>query len=79
MKAIDDAYAQVVHWRPNLFKVPSGACGKQFIAELTHLFNAFAFESDLKAIAVKAAMTIPSLMLQKPHAKSKTQDHISCL
>ena len=34
MKAIDDAYAQVVHWRPNLFKVPSGACGKQFILNL---------------------------------------------
>ena len=33
-KAMDDAYAQVVHWRPNLFKVPSGACGKQFVAEL---------------------------------------------
>ena len=24
-------------------------------------------------------MTLPSLMLQKPHAKSKTHDHISCL
>ena len=33
-KAIDSAYAQVVHWRPNLFKVPSGACGKQFVADL---------------------------------------------
>ena len=78
-KAIDSAYAQVVHWRPNLFKVPSGACGKQFVAELTRLFNAFALESDLEAIALKAAMTLPSLMLQKPHAKSKTHEHISCL
>ena len=78
-KAIDSAYAQVVHWRPNLFKVPSGACGKQFVAELTRLFNAFAQESDLDAIALKAAMTLPSLMLQKPHAKSKTHEHISCL
>ena len=30
-KAISEAYAQVVHWRPNLFKIPSGACGKQFV------------------------------------------------
>ena len=78
-KVIDDAYAQVVHWRSNPFKVPSGACGKQFVAELTRLFNAFASESDLEAIALKSAMTLPSLMLQKPHAKSKTHDHISCL
>lgn len=78
-KVIDDVYAQVVHWRPNLFKVPSGACGKQFVAELTRLFNAFAMESDLEAIAMKAAMILPTLVLQKPHAKSKTHDHISCL
>ena len=79
MKEIDDAYAQVVHWRPNLFTVPSGACGKKFIAELTRFFNAFAMESDLESIALKAAMTLPSLVLQKPHAKSKTREHASCL
>ena len=62
-----------------MFKVPSGKCGKQFVGELTRLFNAFAMESDLESIALKAAMTLPSLMLQKPHAKSKTHDHISCL
>ena len=76
---IDEAYAEVVHWKPNLFKVPSGARGKQFVAELTRFFNAFALESDMEGIALKAAMTLPSLMLQKPHAKSKTHDHISCL
>ena len=44
------------------------------------LFNSFATESDLEAIALKTAMTLPSLMLQKPqNAKSKTHDHISCL
>ena len=63
----------------NLFKVPSCALGKQFVGDVTHLFNAFALETDLEAIGMKAAMTLSSLMLQKPHAKSKTQDHISCL
>ena len=70
----------MVHWRPNLFKVPSGACGKRFVTELTIVFfSAFAVESDLESIALKAATTIPQLMLQKPHAKSKTHDHTSCL
>ena len=41
----------------NLFKAPSWAYGKQFVVELTHLFNAFALESDLEATALKAAMT----------------------
>ena len=62
----------MVHWRPNLFKIPSGACGKQFVTELTRL-------SDMEGIALKAAMTLPSLLLQKTHAKTKTHDHISCL
>ena len=47
--------------------------------EHTRFFNAFALESDMEGIALKVAMTLPSLMLQKPHAKSKTRDHISCL
>ena len=77
--AIDDAYSQIVHWRKNLFKVPSGASGKRFVAELARLFEAFAMESALEAFAIKAAMTMPALILQKPHAKSKTRDHITCL
>ena len=59
MKAIDNAYTLVVQWRPNLFKVPSGACGKQFVAELACLFDAFAAESELEVVALKAAMTLP--------------------
>ena len=76
---IDEAYSQIVHWRPNLFKVPSGSCGKQFVAELARLFEAFTTESALEPVALSAAMTLPALMLQKPHAKSKMHDHITCL
>ena len=79
MKAIDDAYAQVVHWRPNLFKAPSVVYGKQFVAELTWLFNAFSLESDLEAITLRASMTLPSLIVQKSHDKSKIDEHTSCL
>ena len=60
-------------------KVPSGASGKCFVGELARLFGAFATESAFEAFALKAVMTLPALVLQKPHAKSKTQDHISCL
>ena len=58
-------------WSKSIFKVPSGACGKQFLAELTRFLNALAMESDLEAIALMAAMTLPSLLLQKQHAESK--------
>ena len=78
-EAIDEAYSQTAHWIPNLFMLPSRNCGKQFIGELAKLFDAFAQESAYEAFAIKAAMTMPSLLLQKPHSKSKTQDHVSCV
>ena len=36
-------------------------------------------ESTLEALAIKAAMTMPALLLQKSHPKSKFQDHVTCL
>ena len=77
--AINDAYNQIVHWKANLFRVPSGSNGKKFVSELARLFQAFADASALETTALKAAMTLPALVLQKPHAKSKVREHISCL
>ena len=73
---IDDTYSQIVHWKPNFFKVPSGASGKHFVGELARLFEAFAAGLAFEAFAT---MTLPTLMPQKLHAKSKACDHISCL
>ena len=36
--AVESAYAEVVHWRRNLFAVPLGAVGKQFVDELSRFF-----------------------------------------
>ena len=76
---INDAYSKIVHWKHNLFMIPSGAQGKRFVGELARLFNAFASESALEAFAIKAAMTMPALLLQKPSTKSKSIDHVNCL
>jgi hypothetical protein len=54
--AVDNAYAEAVHRRRNIFKVPSGFAGKSFVSELSHLFNAYADASALECIALKAAM-----------------------
>ncbi len=34
-------YDKIVHWRRNLFKVPSGKHGKSFVRELTRMFNGY--------------------------------------
>ena len=77
--AVHCAYTEIVHWRRNVFLVPSGKAGKRFIEELTALFTAYANGSALESIALEAAMTACTLLLQKPHPASKTRDHVEVL
>ena len=79
VNVIDDVYAEVVHWRRNLFAVPSGDAGRKFVTETARMFHAFADRSALERIAIKAVMIMPSLLLQKPHPKSKVKEHAACL
>ena len=39
---IDKAYDEVVHWRRNIFKIPSGKQGKAFVQEMASLFLSYA-------------------------------------
>ena len=73
------AYDVVVHWRRNLFLVPFGMVGKAFVQELARLFTAYGEGGTLECIAIKAAMVMCSLLLQKPHQSAKTQDFIASL
>ena len=36
---INDCYEKIVFWRRNLFMLPNGAAGKNFIREITRLLN----------------------------------------
>ena len=73
--SINRSYEVIVHWRRNLFKIPSGKARKAFIRELTRMFRAYADGSALESVAMKAAMVMPALLLQKPHPRSKAKDH----
>ena len=46
---------------------------------MAHLFNAYGEASAMEGIALKAAMILPALILQKPFRTSKTKDHIKCM
>ena len=77
--SINAAYGEIVHWRQNLFTVPYGPAGKAFVAELTRLLRAFTEHSSLEGIALKAAMVLPALVLQRPHSSSRAKEHVDCL
>ena len=70
--ALNRTYNEIVQWKRNLFKVPSG---KAFVRELSRMFNAYAEGSALECVATKATMTMPALLLQKPSSRSKAREH----
>ena len=50
-----------------------------FVSELARLFCAAGEKSALEGIAIKAALTLCSLVLQKPTRNSKEKHHVKCL
>ena len=66
---------EIVQWRKNLFKLPSGNADKMFIQELISWLEHFNRDSEYKSIAMKVHMILPSLLLQKPTRNSKAKDH----
>lgn len=76
---INGVYDEIVHFRRNIFNVPSGRAGKSFIEELTFWLKQFNSNSELSAVALKAFMVLPTLILQKPSAKSKSKEHSAAI
>ena len=76
---LEATYSEVVHWRRNCFTVPLGKAGREFVAELSRLYLVFASASALESIALKTALILPILLLQKPQRASKAKEHAACL
>ena len=72
-------YSEVIYWKRNVFRIPSGKAGKAFVSEMAKLFQAFAEENRIESFALTAAVVLPHLLLQKPHKGSKMKDHTRCL
>ena len=73
---IDKTYREVVKWRKNLFMLPRGKPGTEFIKELTRLLQLFTNEDKKwSRLALSLVHIFIPLMLQKPSAKSKAKEH----
>ncbi|CAM1325554.1 Uncharacterised protein r2_g3445 [Pycnogonum litorale] len=76
---IEDAYKEIVKWQQNLFILPRGKCGSDFVKELTKILSSFAEGAAMEKISVKAALVMQALLLQKPHSKADLQSNKQCL
>ena len=77
--SINHCYEEILYWRRNFFKVPLGKARKTFVQELSRLFRAYADALALESVALKAAMVMPALLLQKPHSRSKARSTCNTL
>jgi hypothetical protein len=76
---VEQAYEQMVCWRRNIFLLPSGRFGKDFINEKVRLFSSVQKGDPLERIAFKALALMEHLILQKPFSNSTSKDHVECL
>ena len=65
IEEVNKAFEAVVHFRKNLFKLPSGKPGKQFVTLKAKYFQAFAAGEALEQVAMKALAIMEHLLLQK--------------
>lgn len=77
--SIDTAYNEITTWRKNTFLVPYGKTGRDFIEQLTKHINDWNKKTEMQHIALKAAIVLLALGLQKPSRQSKAKDHQECL
>ena len=76
---LKSCYEEIVFWRKNLFMLPKGSSGKDYIKELTRLINEWVAESPVRECAMYAIHVMPALLLQKPSKTSKSRDHVKVL
>ena len=62
-----------------IFRIPSGKIGKLFVREIVFLFKGYNEAAGLESIALRAAMVMPALLLQKCNPRMKTSEVKKCL
>ncbi len=78
-ESVNRAYSIIVRWKRNLFKVPTGKAGREFIEEVSNTITLFNSGSHLESVALTMTMIIFPLLLQKPSPTSKAKDHMTYL
>ena len=76
---IEQVYESMVTWRKNLFLLPSGNAGKNFVRLLADWLGKYNVGSSFQGIAIKVVMILPNLLLQKPSGTSKAKEHTKVL
>ena len=69
----------MVCWRRNLFNVPLGSAGGEFVDEITRLIQGFTNATSLRPVSWKAVVVACHVLLQRPHGSklmANYSDHL---
>ena len=66
-------------WRKNLFQLPKGRHGKEFINEMTKQIDLWCSNSPFRNISMKCLMIMPNLLLQRTSNKTSSADNKATL
>ena len=75
---VSTADDEIVYWRRNIFLVPYGHVGRDYVHKLARLFLSYGEAGALEGIAIKTAMLMCAL-LQKPYSWLSSHDLSNCL
>ena len=68
---IDGACNEIITWRKNTFLVPYGKIGRDFVDQLSKYINDWNNGTAMQHLALKAAIVLLAVGLQKPSQKPK--------
>ena len=72
---LDSMYQEIVCWKLNLFEVPKGKAGKDFLIELDRLLGELTYKTNWKSLSLKLIHVFMPTMLQRPTPKSKPRQN----
>ena len=76
---LQQMYSEIVTWRKNIFMLPRGRCGSDFIREVNRILGLFVNETPWKPTALLLIHVFMPIMLQLPSPKSKAKQNAKYL
>ena len=76
---ISGVYEEIIKWKKNIYMLPRGKAGTDFIKELTRLLYLFIDDTKWFRLALSLVHIFMPIMLQKPSSNSKARENAKYL
>ena len=71
---VNESYREVMNWRRNVFDVPKGKVGKEFVKEMTLWVDRWCNKTKYHDFCFEALFIMPNILLQRTNDKLKSKE-----